>query len=467
MIYQQFKNSFLQFAAQKKHFSRVLIAYSGGLDSSVLLELLARLSGENLFHDEIKIIVVHINHAIHRHADGWQKHCEKSAKQYGFEFYSYVLEGLTNQDSGKIANLEKEARERRYQIFCSISQPDDLWLFGHHQDDQAETVLFNLFKGHGQNALSGIPASRPLDRQNKTGALLFRPLLDFSKAELLLYAQARQLTWVEDDSNRDEHFSRNFIRQQILPKIKQQWPEVLANISRSARFLSENQMLLNSVAETDFLACVCVDAHLNRWGESISLAVFARLDRVRQKHVIRFWLDKKHLLMPGHKVLDELLDASSQTGASNKLVSWKQDALQINFCCFEQHLFLNIHSIVEELPSDPVRWNLLQEPLKRIHKKHFSAQLQSTALFKNALLNPAINILDLHFRKGGEHCRPSERQHSQSLKKLLQEYRVPPWERDKLPLFYYQDELVAVADLWVCAGYRANDETGWLLVCES
>ena len=463
MIYQQFKNNLLQFFAREKRFKRLIVAYSGGLDSSVLLDLVARLVREEVFSADIKILVIHVNHNIHQQANNWELHCKKKAVDYGFEFCCYAVEGLVKSDFSKIANLEQKARDARYQIFQSLSKSSDLFLLAHHQDDQAETVLFNLFKGHGQSALSGMPTSRLLNKQDKEGALVFRPLMAFSKAQLLTYGHGQNLTWVEDDSNFDERFSRNFIRQQLLPRIKEQWPDVLSNVSRSALFLAENQKLINDIAKNDFLACACVDASLNRWGESISLERFLLLDRVRQKHVIRFWLDSKNVLMPGHKVLDELLNVSIQAKDGSNLLGWKQEHLQIHFQCFAEYLFLGIHSVDQELVEKVLYWDLQKYSLFTINHRKFKAELQESTLLKQALLKADVNILEIRFRQGGERCTPSERQHSQSLKKLLQEYRVPPWERDTLPLFYFQNELVAVADLWVCTDFQAKDEPGWLL----
>jgi len=466
MIYPQFKNNLLQLFADKKYLKRLVLAYSGGLDSTVLLDLLARLVSENVLDEEVKILVVHVNHKIHRDADKWQTHCQQITESYGFEFCAYAVDGLLKEDFSKRENLEKNAREARYQIFQSVSKADDLFLLAHHQDDQAETVLFNLFKGHGQSALSGIPQSRLLNKADTESALLFRPLLDLNKTLLQDYAINKKLKWVEDDSNSDEHFSRNFIRQQIIPKIKQQWPEVLTNISRSATFLAENQILINTLAENDLAACACVDDNLKRWGACISLDVFEKLDRVRQKHVLRFWLDRKHIMMPSHKVLDELLDLSAHGLESNMLVCWKQDEFLINFRYFEKHLFLEVSNPAENMAENSLSWDLLKDTVFKIKQRRFSAVLHSTALAKRALLKPSVKVLEVRFRQGGERCKPSERQHSQSLKKLLQEYRVPPWERDGLPLFYYQNDLVAVADLWVCADYQARDEQGWLLAAE-
>jgi len=234
------------------------IAFSGGLDSTVLLHLLATLAKTDTFPP---LSAIHVHHGLQAAADAWPAHCRAVCDALGVPLQVIRVQVRPG------ASLERAAREARYQAFAEVTGAGELLITGQHRDDQAETLLFRLLRGAGVRGLAAMPVQRPL-----AGGYLVRPLLDVSRADLEAYAREHQLTWVEDPSNADPRFSRNYLRHHVFPRLIERWPQAVSTMARSAEHLSEAQGLLDELAQMDLMTATCMPRQIPRYGTLFSRA---------------------------------------------------------------------------------------------------------------------------------------------------------------------------------------------------
>lgn len=261
------------------------VAYSGGLDSTVLLHKLVQSRKEAAFD----LRATHIHHGLNPKADEWQKHCEKICNEWGIELLVHKIDLSDSHE-----NIEARARELRYHYFSTLLQVNDCLFTGHHQDDQAETVLLQLLRGAGPKGLSAMPPESQLGKGK-----LIRPLLNLSRDALLAYAQEHRLRWIDDDSNQNTRFTRNFIRHDILPLLKQRWPNATEAIARSAKHCAETEKILESYIAPLF--------EQTKNGDFLSIKRLKMLTPIEQKHVFRYWLSYHGFLVPNERKLENCL----------------------------------------------------------------------------------------------------------------------------------------------------------------
>ncbi|AWL12595.1 tRNA(Ile)-lysidine synthetase [Saliniradius amylolyticus] len=263
------------------------VGYSGGVDSQVLLHLLAQ---TRKHYPQHRYLAVHIHHGLSPNADSWLAHCQYWAEQWQFEFYYRCVE-LSNQSR---SSLEAEARTARYQAFDALLPAKTHVLLAQHQDDQLETVLLQLKRGAGPKGLAGMP------EHGRRGELfLHRPLLGSSQAAILAYAHEHGLTWVEDESNSDPAYERNFLRQEILPLMTERWPQLAATVARSAELCGEQQALLDDLADELLKS-------LQLATEQLDAQALRTLPEAKRNLVIRRWLEKLSVPMPPRHLLQRL-----------------------------------------------------------------------------------------------------------------------------------------------------------------
>ncbi|MCW8127812.1 tRNA lysidine(34) synthetase TilS [Microbulbifer halophilus] len=391
------------------------IAYSGGLDSTALLHLLADAG--------LPLRAVHIHHGLAAEADAWQAHCQRTASALDIPLTA-VRVSVDPRDGG----LEQAARRARYGAFQEILQPGDQLLLAQHGDDQVETFLLRLLRGAGAPGLAAMAESRPLG----AGSLL-RPLLGVGRGELEDYARERGLHWIEDPSNDDQRLERNYLRARVLPPLRKRWP-VRERVVRAADNLGEAASLLRDLGEADLSAC---DRRRERFGESVDLDKLQRLSRRRRKNLLRNWLAGLGGGAPEAPHLEEALDQLA--GAASDSVP----AVRIGSRVLRR--FRNRAHLTPQLPAEPAGggWTWRGDtPLD---------------LGGGWTLAPGpdwpAGDYRVRFRRGGERAGPVQRGHSQSLKKLLQEWALEPWLRDRVPLVFRAgepDRPLAVGDLFVC-----------------
>lgn len=394
-----------------KDYEVLIVGFSGGLDSTVLLHFL---SSQPLLRTKIRAI--HINHGLSRHADSWQKHCESLCDVWGIPLSVYSVKVEPK-------NVEEEARLRRYAIFSSHLPEKGCLLLGHHQDDVAETLLLHLMRGSGLKGLCSIPKKRPFSR-----GVLFRPLFDQSRAAIEAYAKQHALQWVEDESNQNRDFSRNYLRHEVLPLLEQRWPKAKQKMVQSTYYLQEAQSNLEALAEIDCPA-------LREPSTILSYEHLMHLDASRLINIIRTWLHRLSASMPSaqicRRILTEVMGAPPEKAPL--VVFGKYQIRRYNSC-----LYL-VSSLRPRASSIALSWSHFPEPLRLSSQEILIASPASTGIYV-----PPGSTVEVRYRCGGETLRI--KQHTHLLKKLFQEHRVAPWLRSEIPLVHVNNELVCAVD---------------------
>lgn len=410
-----------QYACERNYW----IAFSGGLDSTVLLHALIELRKQF----PLKLKAIHVNHGLSPHAQNWVLHCKKFCEASGVEFFENQIQ--INLLSGE--SLEQIARAKRYEVFSKYLSPNDLLLTAHHQDDQAETFLLQLVRGAGVKGLSAMPAIK-----NFAEGFHARPLLNFSRNELQEYAELHGLKWIEDESNSNSDFSRNFIRQEVMPLLQSRWPSVSQTISRSAdhcakmqHWFEENFSLENFSEDT---------------GITLSLKKLLQENAQMQNQILRQWILHHQFPLPSALKLQHVITDVLHAGEDKTpCVSWENVELRR----YRDQLFLMPKKILRDLPEKLI-WNF-HEPLfipglgKLIAKPVFGKGLRED-----------IKEVTIAFRQGGEKFKLPGRDIHHDLKKLFQEWNVPPWQRDEIPLVYVENQLAAVVPFALDESFKAD-----------
>lgn len=425
-----------QYKAQLSSARCIWVGYSGGLDSSVLLHALLAMQLP------VPVKALHINHQLSPNAQHWQTHCERVAALWQCSIVTCTVQ-VREQGKG----LEAAARSARYSAFDSVLSSDDILLTAHHAEDQAETLLLRMVRGAGLKGLAAIKRKGWLPNAANNKCLL-RPLLDVPLIAFKRYAEANRLQWIEDESNRDERFNRNFLRHQLLPLLAQRWPNASMKIGETANLLAEADDLLEAYLQQDLAAC---DPRHERLGVSLDLTQLGEFPWPKQKHILRYWLLAEGYPVPSRQQFVELEKLLNASADANPEVCWgsglsnPSERQGVSVRRYQQRLYLLSRVSIEQ-PSSCLDWNTSSS--LRLGVFELSAAPSASRM------GLPSGQYQVRFRQGGERCKPAGRAHSQSLKKLLQAYNLEPWLRDSVPLIYSGDELVAVGDLWICAGWQ-------------
>jgi tRNA(Ile)-lysidine synthase len=402
------------------------VALSGGLDSSVLLHAVVRAGASPLR-------AIHVNHRLNERAADWARHCEQLCAALGVP----LLVRTVDVSRGGGQGLEAAARLERYRALAAALRPGEAVLTAHHLDDQAETVLINLLRGAGVAGLRGIPA-----RSVVLGCQVVRPLLEVPRAALRAYAQEAGIDWVEDPSNQDARIARSYLRNEIMPKLAARWPGASVTIARAGRLCGEAAGLIDALAEQDARRLV-------RRGR-IDLGGLKALGAARQANVLRFvcrqWLGSVPPEARLRAGLQQLLEAGPDR---SPLLSWSGGEIRR----YRDALYVQ-QPLGVPCPRGDLRISAragcgldLGEPLGRLRLVRARGQGLSAAR-----TGPDLTV---RFRAGGERLRPAGTKSTRELKKLLQERGVVPWMRERIPLLYAGESLVAVAGLWVADEFAA------------
>ena len=405
---------------------RFWVALSGGLDSTVLLHALAGRRAD--LPGELR--AVHVNHGLHPKADDWQWRCEALCASLGVPIECRAVR--VEPASGE--SLEAVARERRYAAFRGLLAPGDLLLLAQHQDDQLETFLLQALRGAGVRGLAAMP-----EQAQAHGLHLVRPLLGATRTELEAWARAQGLSWVEDPSNTDTGFDRNYLRHEVLPRLKARWPGAGETVSRSARLCAEADGLLREMAAEDAARYTVV--------ETLPLRALRELSVPRARNLMRHWLQSRRLPLPPAQKLDEILRQAEARADRNPCVDWEGAEVRR----YRQRLYAlaPVTAAPEGFSLKPGVSHDLGAGLGVLRLVPMAGEG-----LRASLCGPAGLAVD--FRRGGESCRPQGRGHARPLKKWLQELHVVPWLRDRLPLLHAGGELLAVAGLFVCEPHAAR-----------
>ncbi|NMX55349.1 tRNA lysidine(34) synthetase TilS [Pseudomonas sp. WS 5146] len=407
------------------------IAFSGGLDSTVLLHLLASLANTETLPP---LSAIHVHHGLQAAADAWPSHCQGVCDELGVPLQVVRVQ----IQSG--ASVERAAREARYRAFTEVTGAGQVMLTGQHRDDQAETLLFRLLRGAGVRGLAAMPVHRPLG-----GGHLLRPLLDVSRVELQAYAHQHQLQWIEDPSNADSRFSRNYLRNRVFPLLSERWPQAVASLARTAEHLSEAQGLLDELAVIDLQTADQPSPFPWLALPSLALAPLREFSDARQRNALRHWLTPLTRL-PDSDHWAGWYSLRDAKGDAQPL--WRLADGQLHRCGERVWWLPSTYSAFSDTP---VSWPHPQNPLELPG----NGQLE---LIGEAPAGPLV----IRYRQGGEIIDVPGRGR-RDLKRLLNESSLPGFIRGRLPLLYQGEQLLAVPTLaGLCACSTGKWQLHWM-----
>jgi len=402
-------------------FGTLYIAYSGGIDSHVLLHWLAQTPWRD------RLIAVYVDHGLQAASTLWGEHGRQQAQALGVPFRSLTV----NARALPGESPEAAARNARYAALEPLLQTGDLLATAQHREDQMETVLLQLFRGAGISGLAAMPFSTAFGKGH-----LIRPLLDVSKSAIETYAAQQGLSWIEDPTNHESDFDRNFLRNEIIPFLKQRWPSLDKTIARSARHCGEAATLLNAWSQ-DALSTMQATRD-----NSLALDAIARFTPEQGHWLIRHWLQNLGLKPPTQAQLQTIYQQAlnAQATAAPEIILQGRVLKR-----YRQHLYC----------LQPQQW----APF--VGEYHWPAEQPRLALANGAVVTRQLacsgiactlwhtNRITLKARRGGETLKLPNRTGHHDLKKLFQEAGIPPWEREVRPLLYLNDRLAAVPGLWI------------------
>lgn len=408
------------------------VGFSGGIDSTVLLHLLHQWCAANPGSPTLGAI--HINHGLQSAADDWQRHCEEVCRSLSVPLITRVVD-VQAAGSGEAA-----ARAVRYEAFVGQLQPGAVLFLGHHLDDQVETFFLRLLRGAGVEGLAAMPRCRTLGAGH-----LVRPLLDYTRSELERYAAHHNLTYVEDPSNKDTELDRNFLRADLLPLLASRWPAYRQSVARaSGHMAAVSRILEDEFGIPDTLLSVMGDPGLPLPALTDGSAEIAATR-------LRAWLRLVGYQSPDHAAVQEFLRQLREAAVDGKprLVSGTYSL---------QRYRDGVYLLPEFFAAAP-SGKLVLERGERLEVPGVGAISLQPSSGDGLELVPGER-LEIHWRQGGERCRLPGRDGSQSLKTLMQDWQVPPWWRDRVPLVSLGDELLAVGDLSRCESSRWRQQAG-------
>ncbi len=401
----------------------IVVGFSGGLDSSVLVHALAQLPEGR----ERGLRAVHVDHQLHTDSTLWAQHCAAFAASLNIALDVIAVE--VKRDAG--TGLEDAARQARRAMFARTLAAGEILALAHHRDDQAETILLKLLRGAGPEGLGGMRQLRPFGNGS-----IWRPLLEQPRAALIEYAQLHALRWIEDPSNADTHLRRNFLRQEILPRLAQRWADASAALAHSATWARSAADLIQTQSIAALEKLRGPQAATLRWRDWLALP-----DALRDP-VLRYWLRDLDLDEPAHFHVIEI-ERQLRDAAPDRLpcVSWAGTEVRR----YRDWLYA-MRRLVPTPENGQIDWDGRTVDLPAGG---------TLTLQADARINGADTIaLQVRYRQGGERLKVAGKPHTRDLRLLLQEAGVPPWLRDQVPLIYADGELIAVGDLFLSAAAR-------------
>lgn len=400
--------------------NKLLIAFSGGLDSTALLSLVKKLSEKR---PHLSLRAIHIHHGLSPNADAWTAHCQQLCEQ--FEIPLIIEKVKVEMHDG----IEAGAREARYQAILKHIQSDEYLVTAHHLNDQTETFFLALKRGAGLQGLGAMQKESQL-----FGMSILRPLLSFSRNELEDYVQQENLSWVEDESNQDNHYDRNFLRNQILPEIRQRWGHFDHAVQRAAQHCFEQQQLINELLQD------CFEQHILKDQKQFSILNFLDYSSQKQTALLRMWLTKNQIAMPTQiqltHIIDDVIkaktDATPQFQLGEHIIRRYQQRLYLT------EKFVDLSRTCIDLPLN--QQIDLPDNLGMLYAERNAQGILVHWNDKPVQLADTQEPIQIRFTYTGkvkrQHNRPAE-----TMKKIWQELGVPPWQRNRIPLLFYGETL--------------------------
>ncbi len=406
--------------------SRILVGLSGGVDSVVLLHLMAGMASRHSW----RIFALHVHHGISPNADSWAAFCERLCRDLNIPLC------IEHVDIAPLRSHGIEAAARKLRSAAFARQPCDYVALAHHADDQVETLFLQLLRGCGVRGASAMAELTPARDELASG--LVRPLLHCSREEISAYAMEHGLSWIEDESNSDQGYPRNFLRHRLLPELGARFPSCRETLTRSTRHFAEAAELLDELAQIDSVSAID--------GDRLELSSLRALSVPRAKNLLRYFLHLQRAPMPQQtrlaEMLHQLLDAGPGASVCIEFGDWQvRRYLGYAYALRDPGAF-DSRLVLRWQGESELHWPALNRSV------HFGA---GEGLSLDRLRGTEVS---LRLRQGGEALRL--RQSSRTLKNLLQEHDVPPWLRARWPLLFCGEELVCIPGIAIADEYRAK-----------
>ncbi|UDG81677.1 tRNA(Ile)-lysidine synthase [Candidatus Profftia lariciata] len=417
----------MQIANNIKKYSHIMVAFSGGLDSTVLLHALVQLRINIL--PNLKIHAIHIHHGLSMNADLWVNHCISVCDQWMVKIkVLYITIDTTKY------GVEAAARKARYYAIANTIHHYETLVTAHHLDDQCETFLLALKRGSGPTGLSSMAHHMPFCNNEH-----IRPLLNISRIHLEKYAYYYKLKWVEDYSNKNNRFDRNFIRLHIIPALHNRWPYFSKSVARSAQLCAEQEKLLDELLKESLKRFI----HSNK---SLSIEGLLSMSEIKRYALLRRWISYFDVMMPTRTQIKKiwLEVAMARKDAHPKLQLGTKQIRR-----YRKYLFLL--PLLPSLKERIITW----DPTKILSLPDGLGTLQLNDTTGICVRVPKINeIISLRFVVYGK-LRIKYQVHAQPIKKIWREYNIPPWERERIPMLYYNEELIAIIGVCITQSGQA------------
>ena len=422
------------------------VAYSGGIDSHVLLHALAEARRTEAW----PLSAIHVDHGLNPKSAQWARHCIRVCAELAVpcRVERVVVSGVRQY------GVEAAARRARYDCFARCLNPNEVLMTAHHEDDQAETLLLQLLRGSGVRGLAAMP-----DLAKFGAGFLARPMLGFSRESLKRYADLHKLEWIEDASNADIRIGRNFLRQRVLPVLAQHWPRASKGIARSARHAGGASEILDEIGRSDLQECASV------LPEELSISALVRLSPGRIDNVLRYWIRTRDLPVPSTAQFRGILRQLRRPMPSKHArISWPGAEVRL----YRDRLSAERVDVLDKQRPENPNWYSSWDFRDPLYVPAARAWLHARTAVGTGLARArtAGRSIEVRLRRGGEVCRLPRRP-LRPLKKILQEEGIPPWERVRIPLVFIDGNLAAIGDRWVCEPYDAHGaEPAWVFALE-
>ncbi|MEP2651787.1 MAG: tRNA lysidine(34) synthetase TilS [Paraglaciecola sp.] len=410
----------------------VVVAYSGGVDSHVLLHALSELRQSHEY--TFKLHAIHIHHGLSQNADIWQAHCQQVCADLNvaFQTANVAVEAQARQ------SLEAQARDARYQKLVELAPADSHILLGQHQDDQLETFLLQLKRGAGPKGLGAMnpqwAVTLAVGKESKT-VNFYRPLLNVSQQHVLEYAEQQHLKWVEDESNQDAKFDRNFLRLDVLPILQSRWPELASSVSRSAQLCAQQQDMLDEISAEKL-------NNMRTSENSLPVSELSKLNENWLHQVVRYWLSQQGISNPSLAVLQQLLPQVLLAAAdASPILQWQS----WQFRRFNQQLYVIPEPV--DLPEFETLWQgestmNLPGGLDGLCFSQSNNELDSSQAYLT--INPNLGPITVRLGGYSAKFKPQGSQYSKPIKQWFKLWKVPPWVRDNTLIIVQNKEVVGL-----------------------
>ncbi|BAJ01220.1 tRNA lysidine(34) synthetase TilS [Shewanella violacea] len=431
--------------------AKLVLAYSGGVDSELLALGLSEFARQ---HHEYRYLLVHVHHGLSDNADAWVGHCESRATVYGLP----ISIKRVVVDTGPRKSVEAEARNARYNAIKSQMAPGDALLTAHHLDDQLETVLLALKRGLGPKGLSAMGSSQVFGKDKQ----LIRPLLSISREQIEAKASAVGLVHINDESNSDDKYDRNFLRLEIIPRLKARWGAIATTASRSALLCAQQQAVIDDEVSERLPAFIS----FSQGRYSLDLGLLGLQSDNWQSLLFRGFIEQLGFAPPSQTQLAQSLsqlltarqDAKVELRLGDLLIRRYQGRAYLG-SVIDEKCELPLHKCIEVDGSSLLDQGA-EVSLSLSKHKRLSITKQNSS--DRVRLPDSTQLVSIRFSvKGSTRCHPVNRAKARELKKLWQEYGIPPWERERVPCIFYDEQLVCVVGYWIETRFLCEqDELG-------